>query len=62
MNDHDEIEKALVDASEMIAKEGGTPTNLWHPEFGWVLRDGKTTDTTASYLEFFNLNQEGTKC
>lgn len=26
-----------------------TPMDVWDPEFGWVLRQGKPTNTTAAY-------------
>lgn len=45
MSDEDkvELENALIEASILLAREGGMPDNCWHPNYGWFIIDGKWT-------------------
>lgn len=35
--------------AEIIDKPKSDLFNIWDPDFGWVLKDGKPTDTTKAY-------------
>jgi hypothetical protein len=41
----------LIDAVTTVTKDTRTPKDIWTPEFGWVLRGGKPTDTTRAFYE-----------
>lgn len=49
---NEETEKSMSDMVETVKKSGGSPQTVWHPRFGYVLRDGKPTPSTLSYYEF----------
>lgn len=43
------------DVKELLADylnhEVPSSTDLWHPDFGWVLKNGETTDTTEALIK-----------
>lgn len=46
-----ELESALLDAFESIRARGiGAPMDAYHPDFGWVIRNGKPTEFTEKFL------------
>ena len=48
----DGIEDALIEATELLAREGGDPESIWHPDFGWVLLHGNPTENTKAFAEW----------
>lgn len=54
----EEIEQAIIDAAELISKEGGMPESLWVPNFGWVLWQGKPTETSVEFYEYLKKNNK----
>lgn len=48
----EEIEQALIDALALVSREGGMPESLWVPDFGWVLWQGKPTETSVEFYEY----------
>lgn len=44
--------EALEQALKGLEEEGGGDSqNVWHPLFGWVIRNGKATDAAAELLK-----------
>jgi hypothetical protein len=39
-----DLEESLIKAAELVSKEGGAPENVFHPDYGCILIDGKPTD------------------
>lgn len=46
-----EIEDAIIAVHKIFQEQAGTPEDIWHPDFGWVLRNGKPTETTEAFLK-----------
>lgn len=38
------IEDEIINALKYANQEGCEPSDMWHPEYGWVMRDGKVTE------------------
>lgn len=36
-------EQALIESLELCLKEGGAPTDMWHPDYGWILLNSEIT-------------------
>jgi len=34
------------------------PQTMWHPDFGWVLRDGKPTENTEAFQKWLEEHRE----
>lgn len=50
-----EIERAMVDASQMVSKEAGCPEMIWHPQFGWMnLKTGEPKEQIREFYAFLN--------
>jgi len=54
----EEMAEALIAAVEMVKNsphsgwgEKYGPQDVWHPKFGWVMRDGKPTETFPAFVE-----------
>jgi hypothetical protein len=54
MQTTEEIEEALINAVDLVKKETGFPDSIWHPSFGWVMFEGKPTETTEEFLKYMN--------
>lgn len=52
-NEHDSTSCLASDSTSCLA-------SIWHPLFGWVLIDNKTTESTQAYLD--NLQASGIMC
>jgi hypothetical protein len=54
--DPDSILQHLLTAITLVKEPGiGAPQDVWHPEYGWVLKDGKATETTEAYVNELNI-------
>lgn len=47
-------EDHLLAAIEMWHLEGGCPQFVFHPDFGWIIVDGKPTPAAETYLKHIN--------
>ena len=51
----DEMTKEEIDALEeactKMAMNMGAPKDMFHPDYGWILRDGELTQAGADFLE-----------
>lgn len=56
-----DLEEALINASKMIAKEGGCPQDVWHPDFGWVIRNGQPTENSEAFYNWLMENKDTCK-
>lgn len=52
VSNEQEILDGLLDAANAVKNVGGAPKDIWHPEFGWVLRDGKATESTEAFYNW----------
>lgn len=48
----EEIDRAIIDAAELVTKSGSMPESIWHPHFGWVLFQGELTETSIDFYEY----------
>jgi SH3-like domain-containing protein len=47
------IEDELFKAAELLAREGGAPEMIWHPDFGWMnLKTGKPVEVIRSFYKW----------
>lgn len=51
------IAEAMEASLDLLMSESGSPEDIWHQEFGWVLRHGKPTETTEKYYEWLVQNK-----
>lgn len=60
-----DLEEALITATELLAKNTGTPERIWHPDFGWMdLKAGEPKEVIAAFYEWLrsqdpNLGRHG---
>lgn len=54
-------EEALEEAMMLLAAERGQPLDIWHPAFGWILRAGLPTETTADFIRMARLKRGETE-
>lgn len=52
MNVEEDIEEALLKARERISGGTGCPQDIFHPDFGWVLINGRPTENTPDFLKW----------
>lgn len=53
----EEIEEAALKATDNF----GPPTDMFHPEYGWIMRDGVTTPEGIEFWEDIRLEREKLK-
>lgn len=41
--------KELIDAVKLVQQEGGMPDNMFHPDYGWIIKDGEATEAGARW-------------
>lgn len=41
--DAEELE-AMAELAKLAVDNFGVPTDLWHPDYGWIMRDGEVTE------------------
>lgn len=39
-----EEERQLEEAAKLVRDDFGTPTDIWHPDYGWILRKSEVTE------------------
>lgn len=44
-------ESTILEALEILRKQGKAPDCMWHPDFGYVIIDGEPTENTEAFLE-----------
>jgi hypothetical protein len=54
----EEIEDALIKALEIVSKEGQCPDKIFHPDYGWIVWDGKGTDAGAEFYKDLCLKKD----
>jgi len=45
-------ENELETAAIKSAANMGPAEHLWHPDYGWILRDGEFTEAGREFIEF----------
>ncbi len=44
-------DKDISAALEQITAEGSAPPNMYHPAYGWIIRDGIRTESGVKFFE-----------
>lgn len=46
------IDQEAIERAVKLAQENfGSPQDMWHPDYGWILKDGELTQEGADFLE-----------
>lgn len=50
------LKRAIIRTRKLMANPVYTqqdgPRDIWHPDFGWILLDGKPTKATADFVKW----------
>ena len=46
-----ELETEIEEAAIMSAGNFGESPDMFHPEFGWIVKDGKTTEAGINFFK-----------
>ena len=46
------IDECLFKAVNMLKESGKAPDSLFHPDYGWLIYEGKITETGKKLLDF----------
>lgn len=49
--DFDPNDEKLIEAAIMNAGNFGSPLDMWHPDYGWILVDHKLTEAGHRFVE-----------
>ena len=41
----------LEEAARIVRENFGEPKDVWHPDYGWILRDGKPTEEGVKWYK-----------
>lgn len=47
----EELSALIEESLKTISREGSCPSDLWHPNFGWILRHGIPTKAAKAFIE-----------
>lgn len=48
---NEEFEEALIKAAKLVAENMGCPNDVFHPDYGWIVRNGKGTEEGLKFYE-----------